>query len=72
MQTKYSKEFKMEAVKKALLRNSEQSAASVARSIGIAKSTLYLWVKAVASIDLKESPTSGGSNSKNSLPLDFC
>ena len=65
MQTKYSKEFKIEAVKKVLLRDREVSIASVARSIGITKTTLYAWVKVMANADLKESPTSGGEIQKS-------
>jgi len=66
MQTKYSKEFKIEAVKKVLLRNRETSIASVARSIGITKTTLYLWVKVMTNAEFKESPTSGGKIQKSS------
>ena len=65
MQTNYSKEFKIEAVKKVLLRKSGTSVASVARSIGITKSTLYLWIKVVTNTDLKDSPTSGGEIQKS-------
>ena len=69
MQTKYSKEFKIEAVKKVLLRDRDASIASVARSIGITKSTLYLWIKVMANADSKEVPTSGEGIQKNSYKL---
>jgi transposase len=69
METKYSNTFKIEAVKKALSRAKESSMNSVARSLGIANSTLHGWVKAVGNRDLNESPTSGGFNEKKSFQL---
>lgn len=60
METKYSNTFKIEAVKKALSRAKGSSMNSIARSLGIANSTLYGWVKAVENKDLNESPTSRG------------
>jgi len=66
MKTKYSNTFKIEAVKKVLLRSGGTSKTEIASSLGIANSTLYGWVKAVENKDLKESPTSGGFDEKKS------
>ena len=65
MQTKYTKKFKIEAVKKVLLRDSETTAITVARSLGVKNSTLHGWVKSIKNKDLKEetnsSPSRGGA-----------
>lgn len=65
MQTTYSKTFKIEAVKKVLSRTSETSISAVARSLGVADSTLHGWIKAMENKDLREPPTSGGSIQKS-------
>ena len=59
MQTKYSKRFKIEAVKKVLLRDRETSISSVARSLDVKISTLHGWIKSMENKQLKEGPTSG-------------
>ncbi len=43
MSTKYSKEFKLEAVKNAV--ENHKSAAEVARELGVNANTMRLWVK---------------------------
>lgn len=63
--TTYSKTFKIEAVKKVLSRTSGTSMIAVARSLGVANTTLHGWVKAMENKDLREHPTSGGSNQKS-------
>ena len=68
MQTKYSKSFKIEAVKKTFLRDSETSISSVARSLDIKISTLHGWIKSMENKNLKEEssfPTSGEKNEKS-------
>jgi len=64
MQTKYTKKFKIEAVKRVLLRDSETTAIAVARSLGVKNSTLHGWVKSMKNKDLKEetnnTPSRGG------------
>ena len=47
MQTKYSKRFKIEAVKKVLLREPGTSISSAARSLDIKISTLHGWIKSM-------------------------
>ena len=64
MKTKYSDTFKIEAVKKVLLRSGGASKVEIASSLGIANSTLHGWVKAVENKDLSESPTSVGFDDK--------
>jgi transposase-like protein len=65
MMTKYSKQFKIEAVKKVLLRGQDRSISSVARSLGIKISTIHGWIKAMKTKDLTEdTPTSGGTIQK--------
>jgi transposase-like protein len=59
MLTKYSKQFKIEAVKKVLLRRNGTSISSVARSLGIKISTFHGWIRAMEKKDLREDiPTS--------------
>ena len=65
MQTKYSKRFKIEAVKKVLLRDRETSISSVARSLDVKISTLHGWIKSMENKQLKEGPTSGGKIEKS-------
>jgi transposase-like protein len=47
MQTKYTKSFKMEAVKKALMHDNGTNITEVAKNLGLPKSTLYGWVQAM-------------------------
>ena len=59
MQTKYSKEFKIESVKKVLSRRYGASITSVAHSLGVKISTLHGWIKAMERKDLiEDTPTS--------------
>jgi len=68
MLTKYSKEFKMEAVKKVLTRKKDTSISSMARSLGIKISTIHGWIKAMETKYLiEEGPTSGGLIKKSPL-----
>jgi transposase-like protein len=65
MQTKYSKTFKIEVVKKVVLRGADTSIRSMALSHGVKVSTLYGWIKAVEGKALTEDPpTSGGPGEK--------
>jgi transposase-like protein len=59
MQTTYSKTFKIEAVKKVLSRTSETSMSAIARSLGVANTTLHGWVKAMENKDLRDPPLVG-------------
>ncbi len=60
MQTKYSKEFKIEVVKKALSRKQQGILfTETARSLGVKISTLHGWIKAMKSKKLIDIPTSG-------------
>ncbi|OGN64835.1 MAG: hypothetical protein A2888_00915 [Chlamydiae bacterium RIFCSPLOWO2_01_FULL_28_7] len=64
--TQYSKQFKIEAVKKVLLRRYGTSITSVAHSLDIKVSTLHGWIKAMKRKDLiEDAPTSGGSIEKS-------
>lgn len=65
MQTKYSKKFKIEAVKKVLLRDRETSISSTARSLDVKISTLHGWIKSMENKQLKDDPTSGGKIEKS-------
>jgi len=66
MQTKYSKEFKIESVKKVLSRRYGASITSVAHSLGVKISTLHGWIKAMERKDLiEDTPTSGGPIEKS-------
>jgi len=65
MQTKYSKRFKIEAVKKTLLRGREVSISSVARALDVKISTLHGWIKNMENKKLKGDPTSGGKIQKS-------
>lgn len=66
MQTKYSKKFKIEAVKKVLLRDRETSISSTARSLDVKISTLHGWIKSMENKQLKDdAPTSGGKIEKS-------
>lgn len=66
MLTKYTKTFKIEAVKKAMSRSPGTSISAVARLLGVKDTTLYGWVKRMDSKALREDPpTSGGSVQKN-------
>lgn len=66
MQTRYTKTFKIEAVKKVLSRTSETPINAVARSLGVANTTLHGWIRAMENKDLRDSPTSGGMHQKSS------
>ncbi len=66
MYTRYSKEFKIEAVRKVLLRSKGLSIASVSRLIGVKIPTLHGWVKEMTNTSRKESPTSGGGGIQKS------
>ena len=59
MCTKYSKEFKLQAVRKVLLKNRETTLTSIAKSIGLSASTLCTWVKTMPNTGQQELPTSG-------------
>lgn len=73
MQTKYTKRFKIEAVKKVLLRDSGKSISSVSRTLGIKISTLHGWIKSMDNKKLIEGektfPTSGENFEKSSYQL---
>lgn len=66
MQTTYSKTFKIEAVKKVLSRTSETPVSAIAKSLGVANTTLHGWIKAMGNKDLSEPFTSEGLNEKKS------
>lgn len=65
MQTKYSKEFKMEAVKKALSRSSETSLTSIAQSLDLKMSTLCGWIKTMDNKEDNASLSREGENEKS-------
>ena len=65
MQTRYSKEFKIEAVKKVLSRSRGTSIHSVARTLDIKMSTLYGWIRVMQNNEVRDPPTSGGSAEKS-------
>jgi len=72
MLTKYSKQFKIEAVKKVLLRRNGTSISSVARSLGIKISTFHGWIRAMEKKDLREDiPTSGDQIQKSPYHWSF-
>ena len=58
MQTRYTKTFKIEAVKKALSHSPGTNLTEVAQALGLPKSTLYGWVQAMKKRD-KTTPLSG-------------
>lgn len=61
MQTKYTKTFKIEAVKKVMSRGPEISICAIARSLDVKISTLHGWIKNMNDRVLREdTPTSGG------------
>lgn len=64
MKTKYTKTFKIEAVKKTLSRGPDVSLTAIARSLDIGVTTLHGWAKAMKEKDLRETPASGGSDEK--------
>ena len=64
--TKYSKQFKIEVVKKVLSRRYGIPITSVARSLDIKRSTLHGWIKAMKRKELiEDAPTSGGAIEKS-------
>jgi transposase-like protein len=63
IQTRYSKTFKIEAVKKVLSRTSETSISAIAKSLGVANTTLHGWIKAMENKDLRDTSTCGGEKS---------
>jgi len=65
--TTYSEEFKLQAVKKALSRNENQSMKMIADELNIASSTLWKWIKKAKSHELTE--TNPMSNEKS--PQDW-
>lgn len=66
MQTKYTKKFKIEVVKKALSgKHKGISFNKTARSHDITSSTLHGWIKAMESKKLIDIPTSGESTEKS-------
>ncbi len=65
MQTIYTKKFKIEAVKRVLLRDPGTSISSMARSLDIKISTLHGWIKSMENKQLREDPTSGGKIEKS-------
>jgi len=66
MLTKYTKTFKIEAVKKVMSRNPGTSINAIARSLGVKITTLHGWVNRMDSKALKEEhPTSGVLVQKN-------
>lgn len=65
MKTKYSKAFKIEAVRKVMSRSSDTSISAVARYLDLKVKTLHGWVKAMENKELRDTPTSGGSGEKN-------
>ena len=70
MQKNYSKEFKMEAVKKSLSRNSDTSLTSIAKSLDVKISTLYGWIKENMANKAGKAPLSReGANEKS--PKDW-
>ena len=64
MQTTYSKSFKIEAVKKVLSRASGTPVNEIAKSLGIANTTLHGWLKAMKNKHLRDTPTSGSPDEK--------
>ena len=68
MQTTYSKSFKIEAVKKVLSRAYGTPVNEIAKSLGIANTTLHGLLKAMKNKHLQDTPTSGSPElSLNSL-----
>lgn len=65
MQTKYSKQFKIESVRKVLARGPDVSISSVARSLGLNITTLHGWLMAINKKKIGEPPTSGGTREKS-------
>jgi len=64
MQTRYTKTFKIEAVKKALSLSNNASMNEVAKTLGLPKSTLYGWVQAMKKKDKVNPLTSEGNFEK--------
>lgn len=66
MLKKYTKTFKIEAVRKAVSRNPGTSINSIARSLNVKITTLHGWIKAMDNKLLREDPPSrGGIGEKN-------
>lgn len=65
VQTKYTKTFKIEVVKKVMSRGPGVSICAMARSLDLKVTTLHGWIKAMDRRELGEDPpTSGGSGEK--------
>lgn len=63
MKTKYSKIFKIEAVKKAVSRSPNTSLKAISSSLNVSVSTLHGWIKAMENKDLRDTSSSGGEKS---------
>ena len=61
MQTKYTKKFKIEAVKKVLSRKKGTPKTLIAHLLGVNNSTLHGWVKSMENKDLREVRESSSS-----------
>lgn len=64
MKTKYSKAFKIEAVKKAISRSSDTSLRTIASNLDVKMRTLQEWVKAMKNKELRNSSDGEGSSKK--------
>ncbi len=65
MQTRYTKTFKIEAVKKALSRSPGSNLTEVANTLGLPKSTLYGWVEAMKKREKTAPLSREGATEKN-------
>ncbi len=65
MQTKYGKQFKIEAVKKALSRTPGTPLRVIARSLNVKHTTLHGWIKAMENKKLIEIPPRGDEIEKS-------
>jgi len=65
MQTKYSKEFKIEVIKKILSRNPETSISSIVRSLDLKMSTVWGWIKTMTNKEDKAPLSREGENEKS-------
>jgi len=65
MSTNYTKTFKIEAVKKVLMREKGSSISEVARSLNVNPRTLLNWTKAMPREANEEAPSRGGPDQKS-------
>ncbi len=65
MQTKYSKEFKIEVIKKVLSRSPGTSISSIARSLDLKMGTLWGWIKIMTNKEDKAPLSREGANEKS-------